>query len=49
MGYTTEIQTPFLLTKTVDAVACFRQQLEQLLPHEGRPLPAFDYEFRWLR
>jgi hypothetical protein len=48
-GYTAEIKTPFLITKTTDAMACFRKQLEQILPSEGRPLPTFDYEIRQLR
>ena len=48
-SYVTEIKTPFLITKTMDAMACFRQQLELVLPREGQRLDTFDYEIRRLR
>lgn len=48
-GYSMEIKTPFLITNAIDALACFRQQLEQVLPREGEPLAKFDYEIRRLR
>ncbi|MEP6672383.1 MAG: hypothetical protein ABJF10_24675 [Chthoniobacter sp.] len=47
-GYSMDIQTPFLIHKVEHALACFRQQLEQLLPREGKPLSTFDYELHRL-